>query len=427
MKSRIWKATGVAVIAALMAACGGSSNDDPAAPPAAGPGPAPAPATKFSRNAAWTFPLPAAASICYDFDAATEVAGCTGAAWDLMVKNDGRSTTLWTNSGVSGSGKGGAFGGPFDRRWSELATWSDATVDPVDGAMPDAVYFKDAAAGVFAGTNPIGVAAFEYGVAGDHLFYPNYRVFLITTDSSSADAVGTGPAPVFALQITGYYGGAGGAASGHPTFRWVDRAAPGAIREATVDASAAGTWVYFDLITGTESSETGTWHIAFNRYNVKLNGGESGTGNVAGFVGRPPAGFYDANGALVASRFTGAQPSETLADLTATDMAVPAGAAGWIEDSNDSALNADARGAFPKALDYGWYSYYPTVDAATEAGIVPPVAHVLAANPEGAALLKSGEGNSYARFHVTSISYADPAQVSSQQTWTIEFDVQPAQ
>ncbi len=424
--SRTRNVTGAALVALMLSGCGGSSSDDAADPPAGAPAPAPAP-TRFTKAASWTFALPAAGgTLCYDFDAAAEVAGCTGNAWDLMVKSGGRSATLFSNSGVSGSGQGGAFGGPFDRSWSTLASWSDATVDPVDGALPAAVYFKDAASGVFTGTNPIGVAAFEYGVAGDHLFYPNYRVFLVTTDSSAADPIGTSAAPVFALQVTGYYGGAGGVSSGHPSFRWVDRAAPGSVREATVDASASGAWVYFDLVTGTESSENGTWHIAFSRYNIKLNGGDSGNGKVAGFVGRTPAGFYDPSGALVPSRFTSATPVETLADLTAADMAVPATAGGWIRDSFDSALNADYRGTYPDALDYGWYTYFPTPAAAAAAGVNPPVAHILRANPEGAALLKSGEGNSYARFHLTDIRYADPAQSSSRQTWTIDFDVQPA-
>ena len=60
-----------------------------------------------------------------------------------------------------------------------------SAVDPEDGPMPAAVYFKDTSDGVFTGTNAIGVAAFEYDVAGDHLFYPNYRVFLITSDSAN--------------------------------------------------------------------------------------------------------------------------------------------------------------------------------------------------------------------------------------------------
>lgn len=427
MKNGMRNAGGAAVIALLLGACGGGS-DDPTPPVSDSPAAPPATASKFTRSASWTFALPPAGeSTCYDFDAATEMAGCTGNAWDLKVTSGGRSATLWTNSGVSGTGQGGAFGGPFDHTWSDLANWTDATVDPVDGAMPAAVYFKDSSNGVFTGTNAIGVAAFEYGVAGDHLFYPNYRVFLITTDSGSPDAIGNPASPVFALQLTGYYGGPSGTASGHPSFRWVNRADDPSVppRTATVDASDAAAWVYFDLVTGAVSSETGQWHIAFNRYNVKLNGGDSGGGKVAGFVGRQPAGFYDAEGKPVASRFTSAKPADTLADLTAPDMAVPAAASDWKADKRASQLGPDYRGAYPDPLDFGWYRYFPTAQAAQAAGL-PPTAHLLAANPEAATLLRSGEGNSYARMHLVRIDYADPANSASQQTWTIGFDVQPA-
>lgn len=418
MKSKTLALTTTFLSAALLAACGGGGSDSSEGPP-------PPDGNQFTRAATWTFTLPAAGdSRCFDFDAAAEVAGCTGTAWDLKVTSGGRSATLWTNSGTSGSGKGGAFGGPFDRDWATLSTWQDATVDPVDGAMPDAVYFKDTTQGAFSGSNAIASAAFEYSLKDDYQLYPNYRVFLITTDSASADAVGTPDAPVFALQITGYYGGPTGVTSGHPSFRWVDRSAPGTVREATVDATSDIEWVYFDLITGAPSSVSGTWQIAFNRYNVKLNGGDSGSGTVAGFEGKTPAGFYDGDGKPVVDRFVNARPADTLADLTAADIAVPAAARDWIADANHSSLNADYRGTYPNPLDFGWYSYYPTEAAASAVGLHQ---HMLKANPEGASLLRSGEGNSYARMHVTDITYApaDPAY-SGAQTWTIEFDVQPA-
>lgn len=419
MKRKSLALTATLMSTLLLVACGGSSDDpsDPSPPPDG---------NQFTRKAAWTFALPAAGeSRCYDFDAAAEVAGCTGTAWDLKVTSGGRSATLWTNSGISGSGSGGAFGGPFDRDWTTLSTWKDATIDPVEGAMPDAVYFKDTTQGAFTGSNAIAAAAFEYSLKGDYQLYPNYRVFLITTNSASADAVGTPEAPVFALQITGYYGGPTGVTSGHPSFRWVDRSAPGPVHEATVDATSNTDWVYYDLVAGAVSSASGTWHIAFNRYNVKLNGGDSGTGKVAGFVGKTPAGFYDADGNPIVDHFVNARPADTLADLTAADIEVPVAASNWITDTNGSELNAGYRGTYPNALDFGWYRYYPTANAAAAAGLTA-TAHLLAANPSGAALLRSGEGNSYARFHVTNIAYADPTDNSSTQTWTIEFDVQPA-
>lgn len=416
MTSKPLALTAVALAAALLAACGGGSDDTPA--------PDPKPASAFTKSVSWKFVLPATgSSVCYDFNAAAEVAGCAGTAWDLKVTSGGRSATLWTNSGSSGAGKGGAFGGPFDHTWTALSTWKDATIDPVDGALPDAVYFKDSVSGAFSGSNAIASTAFEYDLKADHQLYPNYRVFLVTSDSASADPVGTAAAPVYALQITGYYGGPTGVASGYVSLRWIDRANPGTVRTATVDARGETAWAYFNLQTGTLSSDSGVWHIAFNRYNVKLNGGDSGPGKVAAFVGKTPTGFYGADGKPVVERFVSAKPADTLTELTAADIAVPATASRWVTDRFHSLLGPDYRGAYPNALDFGWYSYYPTEAAAVAVGLHQ---HMLKPNPEAATLIRSGEGNSYARMHVTDIAYApaDPPYGGA-QTWTIAFDVQP--
>ncbi|MFN3297611.1 HmuY family protein [Caldimonas sp.] len=400
-----------------LAACGGGGGED-----SADSDTSPTPVSAFTQQATWTVALPAAgSSVCYDFNARAEVSGCSGTAWDLKLTVGSRgSVSLWTNSGTSGTGAGGAFGGPFDHTWSALQTYTDATT------LPATVFRADGASGVFSGSNSIQSAAFEYGVGGanDHRLYPNFRVFLITTNAASADAVGTETSPVFALQITGYYGGTGGTTSGYPSFRWVDRRAPTTVREATVDARAG--WVYFDLVQGAVSSEAGTWHIAFNRYNVKLNGGSSGSGTVAGFVGRTPAGFYDANGAPVAAKFQSATlADDTLPDLQASDLSAPASASAWVRDALASALNPASRGSYPNALDYGWYVYHPTAASAQAAGL-PAVAHLLQAQPERGSLLRGGEGNTFARMRLRSIAYADPNNASSAQTWTFDFEVQPA-
>ncbi|MNV48486.1 hypothetical protein D3C71_1403930 [compost metagenome] len=306
-----------------------------------------------------------------------------------------------------------------------MQAWKNGTTDPVAGAIPATAFAIDSAKGVFTGSNSIASAAFEYGVGGsnDHLLYPTYRTFVITSDSSSASTAGIIGAPVFALQLTGYYGGASGTTSGHPSFRWVDRSAPTVERTATVNASGSD-WVYYDLAAGAQSSASGTWHIAFNRYNVKLNGGESNpAGKVAGFLGKTPAGFYDTAGTPIAAQFTAANNlAATAADLSASDLALPTSAAGWVKDATASKLQAASTGAFPK-LNYGWFTYYGSAQAATDAGL--PVQHVIAANSDNASLLRGGEGNTYARFHLTKVSYATPTVATSQQTWTINFDVQP--
>lgn len=418
-------ALGVAALTLLLAACGGGGGDD-TTPPAGDD-------NRFTQSGEWQFALPAAGSqVCYDFDAQAEVAGCTGNTWDLKVKAGagGRSATLWTNSGTSsadGSGEGGAFGGPFDHTWDELQAWQNGSTDPVSGeAIPANVFLADSVASVFTGSNGIQSSAFEYGVTGaasDHSLYPNFRVFLITTDSSAADAVGTPASPVFALQVTGYYGGATGTASGHPSFRWVDRAAPGTVHTATVDASAG--WVYYDLAAGAQSTEAGTWHIAFNRYNTKLNGGESGSGAVAGFVGKTPAGFYEADGSTpVAAKFTATtNADDTLAELGAGDIVVPANANAWKKDTTSSPLSPAYTGTYPQPLNYGWYTYYPT-NAVAPAGLSQ---HMLSANDAQAALVRTGEGTGYARLRLANIEYAaaTPAY-TGQQTWTVQFDLQPS-
>ncbi len=144
----------------FLSACGGGGSDSPSTP--GGISAPPATTTSFTRSAAWTFALPASGtSLCYDVDTQSEVAGCTGTAWDLKITSSGSTATLWTNSGTSGTGKGGAFGGPFDHTWTELSTWLNGTTDPVNGAIPSTVFFADSASGVFSGTNDIGSAVYD--------------------------------------------------------------------------------------------------------------------------------------------------------------------------------------------------------------------------------------------------------------------------
>ncbi len=409
-------------LCAALAACGGGGSGDN---DTVGSDPAPGAETGFTTDAQWQVVLPAAGeAVCYDFDTQTEVAGCDNAQWDIKLVSGGRSASLATNSGPSGVGNGGAFGSPFEHTWSELLGWANAQTDPVGGAVTDRLYFADTARSVFTGDNAIQSTAFEYALTGgeDRQLYPTYRVHLITTDSASAEVVGTAAAPVFALQITGYYGGATGTESGHVSFQWIDRAAPASLRQASVDATED--WAYFDLISGTETSASGNWQIAFNRYNVKLNGGESGSGSVGGYLARTPDGMYTAEGAPIVAAFVAATPQAMAAQMQQA-LDTPASARNWVVDEISSQLQPEYQGSYPAALNFGFYSYFPTADAAQAAGL-SATAHLLAANPTQGTIVRSGEGDSYARMHLLQIDYADPADSASQQTWTFELDVQPA-
>ncbi len=152
----------------------------------------------------FTGSIPATGGLaCFDFDTDTTVNCETSDVWDLQIGFQGRDIILRSNSGPSGDGNGGVFG-PFE--WSDLSTYTSATSDP-DSNNISARYTADASSGIFTTSS-----WYAYDLQGAHQLWPNYRVYLIDTDSTDAQA------PVYALQVTSYYGASGG--SGQPTIRW---------------------------------------------------------------------------------------------------------------------------------------------------------------------------------------------------------------
>ncbi|MFC7421462.1 HmuY family protein [Iodobacter arcticus] len=396
----------------LLSACGGSDDATVAPTPVPKPTPAPTPVSGFTKTATWdvAFEAKAGGELCFDIDT-QKAADCTSDTWDVKAKDDGRSTSFFTNSGTSGAGKGGAVASPLDAKWADLKKWLNGMADPISGALDANSYIKDFAEGVFTGTNPIKSAAFEYDLAGDHKLSPNFKVFLISEDTTNPVA------KQFALQVTGYYGGTGGAVSGFPSIRWVDRTSNNEL-SATLDASKG--WVYFDLAKNAVSTETGAWHIAFNRNNMKLNSSVAGK-PLGGLLAKTPDGFYTAEGKAIAAKFADTNNlAQTRALLTATDL-LPAKPK-WLSDKNASPLSPAAKGNYP-VLDYGWYTYYGSDAEATKAGLA--AAHMLKANPDAATMIRSAEGNSFARMHLKEVQYADPKNASSKKTLKFEFDIQP--
>ena len=159
-------------------------------------------ASQFTQTASFTGSLPAAGELCFDFDA-NEAVECVGTAWDIKLGYSGRGAYLRTNSGPSGEGQGAAFG-PF--AWSDLQAYTSATTSP-EGASLSPRYTPDNTGGIF-----VDQSWYAYGLQGGHQLWPNYRVYLIDTDANDAEA------PVYALQIIGYYGADG--VSGQPVIRW---------------------------------------------------------------------------------------------------------------------------------------------------------------------------------------------------------------
>lgn len=358
----------------------------------------------FSDTATWTVNSSTPAVVCYDFDKKMEI-GCDTTTWDLKFDNsNGRTPSFYSNGGVSGSGKGGALG-LFD--WSELKAYTTATIEPVSKQDISRRYTPDMASGIFASQS-----WYEYN-STNHQLQPNNRVYLITTDSTNPATASSVQMPIFAVQIINYYNETG--TSGYPTLRWIDTAMPNDVKTKQFDASKSTT--YINLKTGETTNQDGDWHIAFNRYNVQLNGGISGKGKVAGLLAKTPAGYYDTENKAIGEKFTKDNREESKADLTnvsAYNLPANMNARQWVSDSKNSVLNPAYTGSFPNPLDFGWYTYNPN-------------GHKISAKAEDVskgALIRSGEGDSYARMRVTDIVYAD-ATARMPTSWKIEFDIQP--
>lgn len=160
--------------------------------------------SQFASTATFNASVPSSGgSACFDFDANTDV-DCSTEAWDLKLEIAGRNWNLWTNGGISGDQNGAAFG-PHDN--ATAAQYSSATTAPNSGTDISRHYVADANASVFTEN-----AWYAYNLEGNHKLWPNYRTYLIDTDSTDDSA------EVYKLQIINYYNDAN--ASGHPSFRY---------------------------------------------------------------------------------------------------------------------------------------------------------------------------------------------------------------
>ncbi|MGP5504224.1 HmuY family protein [Psychrobacter celer] len=397
------------LLALSMTGCGGgsdgSSSGNNGNSDNAGSTP-PASSASFSETATWQVTnLAPDSATCYDFDAKAE-SSCDGDTWDIKFENQARSVKLWSNSGDSGAGLGGVFG-LID--WSDLSRYTNATLDPDTGRDISLHYNEDRSGGVFTAKPWL-----EYNLQGNHQLYPNNRVYMVTTNSSSAMTDSSVQQPIYALQIINYYNDAG--KSGYPTIRWIDTALPNQVQTQTINATSNDDWVYIDLKTGQSSTDKdSTWQIGFKRNDVILNGGNSGSGKIGGYLAATPAGYYEAKDEPIVSQFITDGSAATLADLTSTaDYDKPLSARSWVIDSKGSDLNPAYTGSFPN-LDFGWYTYNG-------------MTHQLNAKPLDSAqgaLIRSAEGNSYARVRLDKINYPDSTATTA-TSWEFKLDIQPA-
>lgn len=398
MRNTSLKFLSASIMTILLSACGSSDNNNTnqSSGDATNTN---ATASKFTEKATWTINSKRPGAVCFDFDAKQAV-DCSSKEWDLKQDNQPRSKKLWTNGGTSGQGKGAAYARL--QNWSTLKTYTDALKTPKSNRDISRYYYQDSTSSIFADES-----WYQYNLQGKHQIYPNYKVYLVTTNNTSTNLVGSAQSPVYAMQIINYYNQSG--TSGNVTLRWIDTSMPNQVKTKTFDATSSSKWVYVDLSKGEVSTKNGNWQVALKRTNVKLNGGDSGSGKAGGFLAKVPAGFYGADGKPIAKKFTADNLASTQTDLTNTNSYdIPKAGISWVKDNFSSALNPEYTGKYPN-LDYGWYTYSGKT-------------HQLSAKPEAqskGALIRSNTGNSYARVRLAKINNATGE-------WVYEFEIQPA-
>ena len=92
----------------------------------------------------------------------------------------------------------------------------------------------------------------------------------------------------------------------------------------------------------------------------------------------------------------------------------PISARSWVIDSKGSDLNPAYTGNFPN-LDFGWYTYN---------GMTHQL-NAKAVDSAQGALIRSAEGNSYARVRLDKINYPDSSATTA-TSWEFKIDIQPA-
>lgn len=163
---------------------------------------------------------------------------------------------------------------------------------------------------------------------------------------------------------------------------------------------AAAETVYLNLETGQMVEEDGDWHIAANRLSFKLNSGASGSGSVGGALAVPQDEYYDGSGQPVANVFTNAtinSEEEHLHGIFEEPVS-------WQEDAFVSAFG-------------GWEAW------SVYTGGEGPSAGDVNEAPDVGYLVRSAEGNSYARMRVVDFYFPTRAGMGIED-FTFEFDVQ---
>jgi hypothetical protein len=340
-----YKIIAVSCAATLFAACSSDNNNG---------GGNNSVSTFFEAEASSNFEINTAdENTCFDIES-NAVVTCDTEAWDIALI-DGEFAL---NGGDSGTGEAAGYG-PLTA--AELEEYPDSS------ELTPYQFTQDLFSGLFGNSPWQSYAVNATDSVTDHGIYPNFRVYLIDTDTT------TDTDDIIKLQITNYYSSEG--ASGHISIRYLNLdETSGEIEIDYINASSYDDFVYIDLTADNKNdaivSETDTWHISLKRYNVQLGD------NVAAALGDSQDEFYDEEGLPIPATFNAANAANQLQSLYN------------VTDDTDLDYVSDEL----KTVIYGfngWYLYDFTT-------------HVVSPNTDGNWIIKSSDGSSYSILSATS-------------------------
>ncbi len=162
-----------------------------------------------------------------------------------------------------------------------------------------------------------------------------------------------------------------------------------------INATSYDNEVFLDLATGavltsTDIADPATsmlWDLAFQRFNLRLNGGVGGAKGVKGYATASDSDFYDAEGNPLVDQFINATAESELNDLLTTTTRPDDTA--WITDSLRPAIVGDG------SAD-GWWLYNP-------------VDRTVSANSAAFWVIRHNTGDAYSKVNITAIDQANRA------------------
>ncbi|HBS27529.1 MAG TPA: hypothetical protein DD827_10500 [Gammaproteobacteria bacterium] len=195
-----------------------------------------------------------------------------------------------------------------------------------------------------------------------------------------------------------------------------------AVKTIIIDATAGGLgaspddpknkYSYFNLdsgevveLTDVAAESSTDWHIAFKRTKPKLNGGDSGPGDVKAAVADAQEDYYATDGKPDNSVFLNATAAQEKAALDA------------VTSVDGLEFKADSKS--PEIIGDGgeksWFSYDPQT-------------HSISANPDAWNIVRGAAGESFAKLHVTNIAQTERGitiEMFIQATGETAFDTNP--